>query len=151
MFTKACLICGKEFQSKAHNAKHCSPECRHEAKRRRWAASHGPRKIYHGTCVVCAKPFDTIYAVQKYCSSECYNSARTIRKRVIRRKRKNSIERKVRSEPVFRGLCSVCGADNIPVNECSECGYLACSRCRNDLGICKICIGVGAVPTIMVK
>ena len=151
MFTKTCLICGKEFQSKAHNAKHCSPECRLEAKRRRRAASHGPRKVYSSVCPVCGKPFDTIYAVKKYCSSECYRSARSRMKYVKRKKRNSPSERNIHLKAFFRSLCSVCGANNVPVTECSECGYLVCSNCRNDLGICKICTGTRVIPTIIAK
>jgi hypothetical protein len=148
MFTKTCLICGKRFQSKAHNAKQCSPECRHKAKQIRWATLHGPRKTHHKTCMICRESFETIYAVQKYCSSECYKSARTIGKRILRKNKKPK-DKIIRSKPVFRGLCSVCGADDVRVIECSECGHPVCRKCRNDSGVCKICSGVRVVPSII--
>jgi hypothetical protein len=99
--------------------------------------------------MICGKPFETIYAVQKYCSSECNKSARTMRKRDIRKMKKRTKGKKVRSEAVFRGLCSVCGADDVRVIECSECGYLVCNKCKkNESGVCKICLGVLGAPTI---
>lgn len=142
MFTKTCLICGKKFQSKAHNTKHCSRACRLEAKRRRWAASHGPRKIYNRTCVVCGKSFETKLAVQKYCSSKCYKLAWVNKKRSEGKKHRKQRSKKTLSKEVFMGLCSVCGDEDVPVFECTECGYLSCARCRNDLGVCKICSGI---------
>lgn len=138
MFDRACLICGKKFQSKAHNAKHCSRDCKLEAKRRRYAVSHGPRKTYFKVCTVCGESFESKWAIQKYCSDECYRSTTIMRKRVERKKRQKK-SRKGLSSTVFRGLCSVCGADNVPVIECHNCGYLTCRNCSNDLGICKIC------------
>ena len=150
MFTMTCLICGKKFQSKAHNAKHCSRDCKLEAKRRRWAASHEPLKIYRKTCVMCGKTFESRRAQRKYCSDECYKSAGRMRKRIERSKHQKKKVAKVRAH-VFRGLCSVCGANDVPVVECLECGYLACRKCRSEYGICNICSGVLFIPSIIAK
>ena len=125
-----------------NNAKHCSRECKLEAKRRRWAASYKPRKIQVKTCVTCGKSFEAKRAQRKYCSDECYTLAGILRKRVKRKKQPKKKELKNLSEAVFRGLCSVCGVDGVPVVECSECGYLSCRKCINDSGICKICSGM---------
>jgi hypothetical protein len=55
---------------------------------------------------------------------------------------------KKQSEDVFLGLCSVCGADDVPVSECPECGYLCCEKCFNKAEICSICSFVTKIPAI---
>ena len=133
MFTKTCLICGKTFESKAYNAKHCSHECRLEAKRRRRKVSHKEsRKTYQKDCVLCGKQFDSKWILQKYCSSECYREAGVIRKRLLRGNSRNTVKRKRISRVTFRGLCSICGAEDVPVQVCSTCGYLSCKNCHNN-------------------
>lgn len=147
MFTKTCHICGNEFQTKADNAKHCSRECKLEAKRRRRISLRGPSKTFSGTCERCGETFEARAANKKYCSQECHRLTTAERKRAKR----GIIQKKTRmeqSEEVFPGLCSVCGADDVPVSECPECGYLSCEKCRNPSGLCNICSGVLKVPAI---
>ncbi len=147
VFTKTCHICGSEFQTKANNAKHCSRECKLEAKRRRRISLRGPSKTFSGTCERCGETFETRTANKKYCSQECYRLATAERKRAER----GIIQKKTleeQSEEGFLGLCSVCGADMVHVSECPECGYLSCEKCRNPSGLCNICLHVLKVSAI---
>ncbi len=137
MFNKTCHICGKEFQSKAHNARYCSHECKLIAKRNRRDASRGPSKTFKKLCIKCGEPFETKVATKRYCSDECYRLATAARKRA-KRKKTRRVTGKL-SEDAFQGLCSVCGADDVPVSECPECGYLCCEKCRDKSGICSVC------------
>jgi predicted nucleic acid-binding Zn ribbon protein len=140
VFTKTCHICGKEFQSSAHNAKHCSRECKLESRRIRRMSLRGPSKTYSRTCERCGDPFETTIANKKYCSQECYRIATAERKRAERGTlQKTSL--KNQAMKVFLGLCSVCGADAVPVSECPECGYLSCEECHDKTGICGVCSG----------
>jgi predicted nucleic acid-binding Zn ribbon protein len=147
VFTKTCHICGKEFQTKANNAKHCSHECKLEAKRRRRIASLEPSRNFSRTCTQCGGPFETRVANKKYCSQECYRLATAERKRVARRKLQKTPRGK-RSEKGFQGLCSVCGADDVPVSECPECGYPSCVKCSDESGMCSICSREYPVPVL---
>ena len=147
MFTKTCHICGKEFQSKANNARYCSRECKLETGRRRQTAIRGPPKTYKRLCESCEESFETTATNKKYCSQECNRLAAATRKRAKRGTPEKKSGRE-QSEEVFLGLCSVCGADDVPVSECPECGYLSCERCRNLSGLCNICLGVLKVPAI---
>jgi ribosomal protein L32 len=146
VFTKTCLVCEKEFQTKAHNTRYCSGECRLEVTRRRNQSSQGPAKIFNRTCEHCGTPFETKVANKKYCSEECYRLATAAKKRVKRGKMRG-IKGQL-SEDVFLGLCSVCGEDSVPVRECPECGFFSCEKCRDQSGLCNICSGVLKVPAI---
>ncbi len=137
MYNKTCHICGKEFHSSAHNTKYCSRECKLESKRRRRIASQGPSKAFKRTCVQCGGSFETRSANKKYCSQECYRLATAARKRAERSK----LQRKTQMKESEKGLCSVCGADDVPVSECPECGYLCCVECHDESGMCSICSG----------
>ena len=140
VFTKTCHICGKDFQTKANNAKHCSRECKLESKRRRWKSSRGPSKTSSRTCERCGETFETRTANNKYCSQECYRLTTAERKRAKR----GILRKKTRMEQSlegFRGLCSVCGADDVPVVECPECGYLSCDKCHDGSRLCGVCSG----------
>jgi hypothetical protein len=148
VYTKTCHICGEAFQSSAHNAKHCSRECRLEAKRRRRAASQGPAKSSNRTCLQCSLIFDTRTANKKYCSQECYRLATAARKRFERGTPQKRTPRK-RSEEGFQGLCSVCGADEGLVSECPKCGYPSCIKCFDESGVCSICSGEPLVPVLV--
>ena len=147
MYTQTCHICGKEFQSKANNARYCSRECKLEIKRRRRISLRGPSKVFSKTCERCGETFEASTANKKYCSQECYRLATVERKRAKRGTLETKSGRE-QSEEVFLGLCSVCGADDIPVSECPECGYLSCERCCIPSGLCNICVGVLEVPAI---
>ena len=140
MFTKTCHICGKEFQSKAHNAKHCSRECKQEAKRKRRISLRGPSKTFSRTCKQCGETFEARTAKKKYCSDECYRLATAERKRAKRGTLQTKTLKK-QSEEVFLGLCSVCGTDDVPVSECPECGYLSCDKCHDESRLCSVCSG----------
>ncbi len=140
MYNKTCHICGNEFQFSAHNAKHCSHECKLEARRRRRIASLGPSKTFSVTCTQCGGSFETRSANKKYCSPECYRLATVERKRVERSKLRKKTHRN-EFEMGFRGLCSVCGVDDVLVLECPECGYLSCVECYDKSGMCSICSG----------
>jgi len=147
VLTKTCHICGKEFQSKAHNAKHCSRECKLEARRRRRISSRGKTKTFSRTCERCGNRFETRSANKKYCMPECYRLATAERKRAERGTlQKNTL--KELYEKFLLGLCSVCGADDVHVSECPECGYLCCEKCRNQSGLCNICVHLLKVPAI---
>jgi predicted nucleic acid-binding Zn ribbon protein len=137
VFTKTCQICGKKFKTRANNAKHCSQECRLEARRKRRFASLGPTKTILRLCEKCGKSFETKTTYQKFCSDKCYRLATAERKRVERKKRREVIIQI--NEDVFLGLCSVCGADDAQVSECRDCGFLSCEDCLNDSGFCRIC------------
>ena len=79
-------------------------------------------------------------ARRKYCSEECYRLATAERKRAKR----GTLQKKTRMEQSlegFRGLCSVCGADDVPVVECPECGNLCCDKCHDGFGLCGVCSG----------
>jgi len=145
VFTKTCQICGKEFQSQAHNARYCSRECKLESKRRRRISSQGPSKTLSRTCVRCGDLFEARTANNKYCSQECYRIATAERKRAERGTLRKNTGMEL-SKGVFLGLCSVCGADDVSVSECPECGFLSCGKCRNPSGLCSICSGVLKVP-----
>ncbi len=140
MFTKICHICGKDFQSSAHNAKHCSPECKLEAKRRRWISSRGSSKTINKKCERCGVAFETGTANKKYCAQECYRIATLERKRAERGTRQQKAL-KGKSEKGFMSLCSVCGTEMVPVSECPECGYLSCDNCSDKTGLCSVCSG----------
>ena len=137
VFNKTCHICGKEFQTKANNAKHCSRECKLESQRRRRTASLGPLKAFSRTCPQCGGSFETRSANKKYCSQECYRLATNERKKAERSK----LQKRTQMKESEKGLCSVCGADDVPVSECSECGYLCCVECHDGSGVCSICSG----------
>ena len=149
MFNKTCLICGKEFQSKAQNARYCSHECKLIVKRNKRDASRGPSKTFKRLCESCGEPFETKVATKKYCSDECYRLATAARKRAKRTKTRR-VTGKL-SEDAFQGLCSVCGADDVPVSECPECGYLCCEKCRDKSGICSVCSDEQIVHAICVR
>lgn len=140
--TKACLICGKLFQSEAHNARYCSRECKLEVKRRRNKADRGPLKHFKRECECCGKSFETRVANKKFCSQECYRSATIERKRVKRGISRSRAADRVSGKEAYLGLCSVCGAENTAVAECRECGFLSCEYCHNQFGICPICSDV---------
>ena len=146
MFTKTCHICRKEFQSSAHNAKHCSRECRLEAKRRRWVSSRGPSKTINKRCGRGGEVFETRIASKKYCSQECYRIATAERKRAERGTRHQRAP-EGKSEKGFMSLCSVCGAEMVPVSECPECGYLNCMDCSDESDLCGVCSDEQIVPT----
>jgi predicted nucleic acid-binding Zn ribbon protein len=138
VFTKTSQICGKKFQTRANNAKHCSKECRLEAKRRRRSASRGSPKTIKKICDRCGKSYETKLTIQKFCSDECYRLASAERKRVKREKRREIVIKP--NEDMFLDLCSICGAENVPVSECRTCGFLCCGECLNDSGLCRVCI-----------
>lgn len=139
--TKVCLICGKLFQSEAHNARYCSRECKLEVKRRRNKAAGGPLKPLIRECEYCGKSFETRVANKKYCSQECYRSATSERKRVKRGISRSQAADRLSGKGALLGLCSVCGAENTAVAVCPECGFLSCDSCHNPFGICNICSG----------
>ncbi len=145
MYTKICHICGKQFQSAAHNAKHCSRDCKLAAKRRRRQSSRGPLKTFSKECKRCGEAFDTRTYSKKYCSQECYRVATAERKRAERRTRQQRTP-KGQSEEAFLSLCSVCGADEVPVLECHECGYLNCVKCSDESELCSLCSGEQITP-----
>ena len=148
VYKKTCHICGKPFQSAAHNAKHCSPTCKLESRRRRRIANRGPLRTSTKTCVQCSVSFETRSAIKKYCSQACYRLATAERKRFERgtRGRKTG---KNRVETGFRGLCSVCGVDNVLVSECPECGYPCCVKCSDESGHCNLCSVEPVVPVLV--
>lgn len=147
VYNQTCHICGKPFQSSAHNAKHCSPECKLESRRRRRIANRGPLRTFTKTCVQCGVSFETRSAIKKYCSQECYRSATVERKRFERGTPGMKATRK-RSEAGFRGLCSVCGDADVPVLGCPECGHPCCVKCSEESGVCRICSVETVVPVL---
>ena len=147
VITKSCHICGKEFQSSAHNAKHCSRDCKLEAKRRRRQSSRGPMKTFSKECKRCGEAFETRSSSKKYCSQECYRVATAERKRTERNTRQQRTP-KSHSEETFLSLCSVCGTEMVPVSECSECGYLNCEDCNDESELCGVCSEDQIVPVL---
>ena len=149
VFTKPCYICGKQFQSSAHNAKHCSRECKLEAKRRRRISSLGPSKTFNKECERCGETFETRTTNKKYCSRECYRLATAERKRAERSTRHQKTP-KSKSEKAFLSLCSVCWSEMVPVSECLECGYLNCDKCSDARAseLCGVCSGEQTVPAL---
>ena len=141
MFAKTCLICEKPFLSEANNARYCSKECKQESKRRRNKASRGPTKLFNETCDRCGNPFETRVSTKKCFSQECYRLAIIERKRAKRGSSKIKVSCQ-QTEKVFLDLCSVCGADDVPVSECPECGYPSCEKCHGHSGTCNICLAL---------
>ena len=147
MFTRTCHICGKTFQTLAHNARYCSRECKLEKKRRRNTSSRTTLKIVYRTCVHCGDPFETKVYNKKYCSQECNRLATAERKRAKRATYQKKTGTEL-SEELFLGLCSVCGFEEVPVSECPECEYLSCDKCYDKSGLCSVCSGEPIVPTL---
>lgn len=127
-----CVICGRTFKARASNAKYCSDDCRRKAKNLQSRAQKKERTPLHKSCVVCGKPFETFANNKMYCSRECKKAAERARKRT------RPIRLIVEKVKVF-DLCSICGTENIEVEECPVCGFLVCSDCRVLSGTCKIC------------
>ena len=74
-----CVICGKTFEGKRHDAKYCSSNCRNKGKaitskdhyRRKNGIESNSKK-----CKYCDKMFDCTDFRQKYCSDTCRNKAK---------------------------------------------------------------------------
>ena len=129
--SRYCENCGKQFETKASNAKYCSRECRLEARRQRLRVRKSPPKIYSKTCLTCEKNFEATNKNTRYCSLECYKMMGIISKRKMR---------KTEAEVLLLDICSVCGAERVSVRECHICGHLYCEKCGNTMGICNICL-----------
>jgi hypothetical protein len=127
-----CVICGRTFKTRASNAKYCSDDCRRKAKNLKKMERRRERTPYQKTCAFCGESFETIVNHQKYCSIDCKRKAANIRKRM------GPVRSIVETKNVF-DLCSICGTENIEVEECPVCGFLVCSDCRDLSGTCKIC------------
>ena len=145
MFTKTCHICGKEFQTKANNAKNCSRGCKLEWRRSRRLSLQGPSKTFNKTCERCGETYEARTANKKYCSQECYRITTVERKRVRRRTIQKETP-KGQSEKAFLDLCSVCGVEEVPVSECPKCEYLSCRKCYDKSGVCSVCSEEQIVP-----
>jgi len=129
--SRLCEICGKQFKTKASNAKHCSRECRLEARRQRSKARRDPAKTYSKTCLLCGKNFEATNNKTKYCSLDCYKMMGIISKRK---------KRKTEADELLVDICSVCGVERVPVRECHICSHMYCEKCGKTIGICNICL-----------
>ena len=118
---RTCKFCGKEFETRAYNAKYCSKSCK--------------GKQYHGstihdvTCPVCGTVFQTSNSKSKFCSQACY--AQSLR-----------IYKPVRT-------CAICGIELTPLTKALNFrgvqGKL-CNSCREErkaqskgFAVCIVC------------
>ena len=137
---KACVVCGRSFKAGSSNAKYCSDDCRRKAKNLRSREQRkSQRKTYHKTCTVCGTPFVTFTNNKIYCSKGCKRSASLERRRIRDRIKPRPERPKLHQKELVVDLCSICGNENVEVEVCPVCGFLVCARCRDSLGICKIC------------
>ena len=127
-----CVICGRSFNARTSNAKYCSDDCRRKAKNLKSRAQRKERTPLQKTCVICARSFETFANNKMYCSRECKKAAER------RRKRARPVRSIVEKVEVF-DLCSICGTENVQVEDCPVCGFPVCGNCRDSSGICKIC------------
>jgi predicted nucleic acid-binding Zn ribbon protein len=133
-----CVVCGRVFSPKANNAKYCSDECRLKARAiREKELRDSSRQVYHRTCPICGKSFVTKVVNKKYCSEECSREAKRRRKK--QRPKVKPVKLDPPAKETLRDICSVCGAENVTVEECKVCGFLVCAKCRDSTGTCKIC------------
>jgi hypothetical protein len=44
-YVATCCNCGRVFEADNKNTRHCSDECRRQAKNRKWRIAHGSKKI----------------------------------------------------------------------------------------------------------
>jgi hypothetical protein len=127
-----CVICGHTFNARVSNAKYCSDDCRKKAKNLKSMERTKKRKPFQKTCAFCGESFETLFSTKKYCSIHCKRKAANVKKR------KGPVKFRVEKKEVF-DLCSICGTENIQVEECPVCGFLVCNNCRDSSGTCKIC------------
>ena len=127
-----CVVCGRTFKSRASNAKYCSDDCRRKARNQRSREQQKERTPFVKTCVICGRSYESFASNSKYCCRECKKTAER------RRKRTRPVRMTVEKAEVF-DLCSICGTENIQVEECPICGFLVCSDCRDSSGTCSIC------------
>ena len=125
-----CVICGRTINSRASNAKYCSRA--RKAKNLKSRERRKEIKPFQKTCARCGESFETLVSTKKYCSVYCKRKMANIRKRT------GPVRFKVEKKDVF-DLCSICGTENVKVEECNDCSFLVCSSCRDSSGICKIC------------
>jgi len=134
---RACIICGKEFETARPHKLTCSDECKKERKKR-YAQERGTRRPaggYHdayikrrygseenrqkhlektirtGKCIVCGAEYQTRNPAQKTCSKKCGKRLHYSRK--TQRIPKNQIiDKDITLEALFRrdsGVCYLCG------------------------------------------
>lgn len=80
MFTKKCVICGKEFETNFFRQTICGAECKAELNRRNMKRNNDKRKmaedkIYQKVCAICGKNFEAKDSRKKYCSEKCCKDA----------------------------------------------------------------------------
>ena len=88
-------------------------------------------KVHRKICPICETTFQTEIPNKKYCSEDCNKKNRKIRRKLLLEKV---------TAFTYYGLCSVCGAEDVPVDICPECGYLCCGSCVTPIGKCKNCV-----------
>lgn len=106
VYTKACKVCGKEFQTTYPNKVICSDECRTQLNRQlcsRWYRSHKDESKNIKICPVCGKEFKAQRVTAVCCCSKCTRKYYTMTHPP--KKRKKIYKPKPKTEKV----CQVCG------------------------------------------
>ena len=143
IYKHKCIVCSKEFESKAYHSKYCSYECK---------KVNSKQKQYIHKCVVCNNEYSNTVKESKYCSTICKvekqykeNSKRKIlqyNKWLQERGFKQEITNRYKKKNKINSLivkCNICNEEcEITEDYLERCikgerKYLGCKNCYKDI------------------